>query len=164
MSTLKGKIYSRCSIAPIYPTKSHFQRTLSRERRARVRKNVAAHQEKDKKTGKRKAGEERRREINFKELCAALLQSLRGQHGEKMVCVGRSAWGNWNPRKGQQSFRPNPNGVGDCTTTLRRLLIGAVQFFSLSILYIRQKFRTSLFRKIRVNTCFGDGQKVRIND
>ena len=37
-----------------------------------------------------------------------------------------SARGNWDPRKGQQPFRPNPNGVGDRTTTLRRLLIGAV--------------------------------------
>ena len=33
--------------------------------------------------------------------------------------------GNWDPRKGQQPFRPNPNGVGDCTATLKRLLIGA---------------------------------------
>ena len=39
-------------------------------------------------------------------------------------------------------------------------MIAAVQFCSLYILYIRQKFRPSLFRKIRVNTCFGDGQKV----
>ena len=36
-----------------------------------------------------------------------------------------SARGNWGPRGGQQPFRPNPNGAGDCTTTLRRLLIGA---------------------------------------
>ena len=37
-----------------------------------------------------------------------------------------SARGNWDPREGQQPFRPNPNGAGDRTTTLRRLLIGAV--------------------------------------
>ena len=37
-----------------------------------------------------------------------------------------SAWGNWDPWEVQQLFRPNPNGVGDRTTTLRRLLIGAV--------------------------------------
>ena len=36
-----------------------------------------------------------------------------------------SARGSWNPREGQQPFRPNPNGVGDHTTTQRRLLIGA---------------------------------------
>ena len=37
-----------------------------------------------------------------------------------------SARGNWDPREGQNPFQPNPSGVGDCTTTLRRLLIGAV--------------------------------------
>ena len=41
-----------------------------------------------------------------------------------------SARGNWDPRKSQQPFRPNPNGAGDRTTTLRRLLIGAVAFTS----------------------------------
>ena len=43
-----------------------------------------------------------------------------------------------------------PKRVGDRTTTLTRLLIGAVQFCSLYmyILYIRQKFRTSLSKKI----------------
>ena len=35
----------------------------------------------------------------------------------------RSARGNWDPREGQQQFRPNPNEAGDRTTTLRRLLI-----------------------------------------
>ena len=38
-----------------------------------------------------------------------------------------SAQGNWDPQGGQQPFRPNPNGARDCTTTLRRLLIGAEQ-------------------------------------
>ena len=32
------------------------------------------------------------------------------------------------------------------------------------ILYIQPKFGISLFRKIRVNACYGDGQKVRIDD
>ena len=32
------------------------------------------------------------------------------------------------------------------------------------ILYARQKFRTLLFKKIGVNTCFGDRQKVRNDD
>ena len=31
------------------------------------------------------------------------------------------------------------------------------------ILYIRQKFRTSLSKKIRVNTCFEDEQKEMMN-
>ena len=65
---------------------------------------------------------ENRRPI-LKKLCAALLRSFRGQHSEKMM---ESAQGNWDPREDQQPFRPNPNGIGDRTTTLRRLLIGAV--------------------------------------
>ena len=36
-----------------------------------------------------------------------------------------SAWGGWDPQKGQQPFRPKPNGVWDRTTTWRRLLMGA---------------------------------------
>ena len=43
-----------------------------------------------------------------------------------------SAQSNWDPREGQQPFRPNSNGVGDCTTTLRRLLIGPLRI-SLSL-------------------------------
>ena len=40
----------------------------------------------------------------LKRLCAALLQSFRGQHGEKIVCVGGNAQGNWDPREDQQPF------------------------------------------------------------
>ena len=43
-----------------------------------------------------------------------------------------SARGNWDLREGQQPFRPNPNGVGDRTTTLRRLLIGEDRSWSFS--------------------------------
>ena len=41
-------------------------------------------------------------------------------------------------------------------------MIGTVQFFSLYIyiLHIRQKFLTSLSKKIGVNTCFEDEQKI----
>ena len=88
--------------------------------------NVIANQEKEKneeiKKGKRRAGEKRRQVTELKKLCAALLPLFRGQHREKME---GSVRGNWDPREGQQPFRPNPNGVGDRTTTLRRLLIGA---------------------------------------
>ena len=66
---------------------------------------------------------ENRRPI-LKKLCAALLRSFREQHSEKMKGSGR---GNWDPREGQQPFRPNPNGFGDRTTRLRRPLIGAVR-------------------------------------
>ena len=47
-----------------------------------------------------------------------------GSTAKNGLCKG-SAQGNWDPREGQQPFRPNPNEVGDCITTLRRLLIGA---------------------------------------
>ena len=94
--------------------------------------NVTAHQEKEEnektRKGKRGAGEKKREKKRpiLKMLCAALLRSFRGQHSEKME---GSAWGNWDPREGQQPFRPNPNGAGDRTTTFRRLLIGAVEVF-----------------------------------
>ena len=64
---------------------------------------------------------ENRRPI-LKMLCAALLLSFMGQHSKK---IKGSARCNWDPREGQQPFRPNPNGAGDRTTTLKRLLIGA---------------------------------------
>ena len=90
--------------------------------------NLTAHQEKEEneetKKGKRGAGEKKRenKQPILKKLCAALLRSFRGQHSKKMK---GSARGNWDRREGQQPFRPIPNGAGDRTTTLRRMLIGA---------------------------------------
>ena len=40
-----------------------------------------------------------------------------------------SVRGDWDPREDQQRLRPNPNGVEDRITTLRRLLIGAETLF-----------------------------------
>ena len=129
--------------------------------------SVAVHQEKEKneKTGKRKAGEERR-QADFKEAECYPSAVVQGAARRKNAMREGSVRGHWDPREGQQPFQPNPNGVGNRTTTLRRLLIGAVQFCSLyiDILHIRQKFRTSLSKKIRVNTYFEDGQKVRNDD
>ena len=48
-----------------------------------------------------------------------------------------SARGNWDPREGQQPFRPNPNGVEDRTTTLRWLLIGAVRLDFVLVVVVR---------------------------
>ena len=65
--------------------------------------NVAAYQEKDEKTGKRKEGEERR-QTDFKEaVCypTAVVQRAAGR--KNGLCEG-SARGNWNPREGQQPF------------------------------------------------------------
>ena len=114
--------------------------------------------------GKRKAGEERK-QADFKEAaCYPSAVVQRAARQKNSLCEG-NARDNWDPREDQQPFRPSPNGVGDRTTTLRQPLLGAVQFYSLYmyILYNRQKFRTSLSKKIGVNTCFGDGQKVRKN-
>ena len=67
--------------------------------------NVATHQEKEKneKTVKRKAGEERK-QADFKEAAcypSAVVQgAVRRKNG---LCEG-SARGNWDPRKGQQPF------------------------------------------------------------
>ena len=106
----------------------------------------------------------------LKRLRAILLRSIKGAARRKNGLCEGSARGNWDPREGQQPFRTNPNEVGDRTNTLRRLLIGVVQFCSLCmyginyIYRLRQKFRTSLSKKIGVDTCFGDGQKVRNDD
>ena len=67
--------------------------------------NVAAHQEKEKneKTDKRKAGEERRLADFKKAACypSAVVQGAARQ--KNGLCKG-SARGNWDPRKGQQPF------------------------------------------------------------
>ena len=65
--------------------------------------NVAAHQDKEKneKTGKRKAGEERR-QADFKEAAcypSAVVQMAARR--KNSLCEG-SAQGNWDPRESQQ--------------------------------------------------------------
>ena len=117
MSTLDGPIWSKCSMALTCPASHISSAHRAGKDEARVEMNVIAYQEEK---NRDEYGQERenRRPI-LKKLCAALLRSFRGQHGEKMK---GSAWDRW---KGQQPFRPNPNGVGDRTTRLRRLLIGA---------------------------------------
>ena len=122
--------------------------------------NVVAHQEE--KTGKRKAGEERK-QANFIE-AACYPAVVQRAARRKMVCVRRVPGVTGTLWKTNSNF--NPNRIGDRTNMLRRLLIGVVQFCSLwmYILYIRLKFRSSLSKKIGVNTCIGDGQKVRNDD
>ena len=122
MGILNRPIWSRCNIALTCPARSHFQRTQSRERCGqgldeRYRSSREGDEDGQEKCRKR----ENRRSI-LRKLCAALLRSFRGHHDEKMKA---SARGNWDSREVQLPFRLNPNGVGDRTTTLRRLLIGA---------------------------------------
>ena len=100
----------------------------------------------------------------LKRLRATLLRSFRGLYGEKMVCVRGVLRVTGTLGKANSHFDPTQTGRQP-TTTLRRLLIGAVQFCSLYmyILYIRQKFRTLLSQKIGVNTCFEDGVWLKRN-
>ena len=96
--------------------------------------NIAAHQEEKKeetKTGKRKP-ENRRQATDFKAACCPSAVAQGATRRQNGLCEG-SFRGNWDPREGQQPFRPNPNGVGDCTTTLMRLLIGEVVITSLTM-------------------------------
>ena len=69
--------------------------------------NVAAHQEKEKnkKTGKRKAGVGRR-QANLKRLRATLLRSFRGLHGKKMVSVRRVPGATGTLGKANSHFDP----------------------------------------------------------
>ena len=104
---------------------------------------------------------ENRRPI-LRKLCAALLRSFRGQYSEKMK---GSARGNWDSREVQQPFWPNPNRVGDRTTTLKRLLNGGGKYAAKWCTYMRtiphrnskmcisaiicQKLFSHLIRKLR---------------
>ena len=55
------------------------------------------------------------------------LSTITCRHNNKLQQYSaRSACGNWDSRQGQQPFRLNPNGIGDHTTILMRLLIGAI--------------------------------------
>ena len=57
-------------------------------------------------------------------LRAALLRSFKGCTAKKWSVCGECQ-GNWDPREGQEPFRPNRNSVRGSTTTLRRQLIAA---------------------------------------
>ena len=71
--------------------------------------NVGAHQEKDKKTGKRKAGVERRQETDFKETVCCLFTVVQGVALQKNGLCWRSARGNWDPKEGQQPWGWGPH-------------------------------------------------------
>ena len=67
--------------------------------------NVAAHQDKEKneKTGKRKAGVERR-QANFKEAACYPSAVVQGAARRKNGLCEGSARGNWDPWEDQQAF------------------------------------------------------------
>ena len=89
---------------------------------ARVRMNIVAHQEKEK-NEETKMGRE---ETDFKEAACCPSVVIRGAEQRKNGLCKGSARSDWDSQEGQQPFLPNSNGAGDCTTTLRRLLIRAV--------------------------------------
>ena len=73
--------------------------------------NVAAHQDKEKneKTGKKNAGEDR---PILKGLRATLLQSFRGLHRKKMVCLRGVLGVTGTLRKANSHFNPTQTGLG----------------------------------------------------
>ena len=88
--------------------------------------NVAAYQkEKNEKTGKTKAGEERR-QADFKETACYLSAVVQGAARRKNGLCDGSDRGNLRPSERPTAILAQPKRVGDRTTTLRRLLIGTV--------------------------------------
>ena len=75
--------------------------------------NVAAHQdmEKNEKTGKRKAGKERR-QADFKEAACYSSAVVQGLHGEKMVCVRGVPGATGTLRKANSHFNPIQTELG----------------------------------------------------
>ena len=75
--------------------------------------NVAAHQDKEKneKSGKRKAGVERR-QASFKEAACYPSAVVQGVHGKKMVCVRRVPGVTGTLRKANSHFNPTQMGLG----------------------------------------------------
>ena len=75
--------------------------------------NVAAHQEKEKieKTGKKKAGEERR-QADFEETACYPSAVVQGLHNEKMVCVRGVPGVTGTLGKANSHFDPTQTGLG----------------------------------------------------
>ena len=76
--------------------------------------------------------QEKRQATNFKgSACCPSAVVQRASRRKNGLCEG-SVRGNWDPRKDQQPSQPNPNEVGDRTTTLRRLLRSAADALSIA--------------------------------
>ena len=92
-----------CSIALTYPARSHFQRTLNRERRYK------GLNERSRSSGEGEELEDiqekgRRRQANFKEAACCPSAVVQGAARRKNGLCEGSARGNWDPREGQQPF------------------------------------------------------------
>ena len=129
MNTLDEPIWSKYSIAVTYLARSDFQRMLSKKDGSRVGMNVTAHQEKKKnketKMGMKKAREGRRYATDFRKAVHCPSAVVQGAARQKKWFVRWECQGKLGPSEKPQPFRPNPNGVGNRITMLRRLLIGA---------------------------------------
>ena len=86
--------------------------------------------------GKRKVGEKRRQATYFEEVACCPSAVTQGAARQKNGLYEESRGVTGTLGK-PAAISTQPKRVWDCTTTLRRLLIGAVQFCSLYILYIR---------------------------
>ena len=121
MSILDGPIWSRCIIALTCPARVTFpahteQGTVG----SKVGMNVTAHRKK-KKNGETKTGRKGRRQAtDFKEAVCCPSAGRSGEKHSKKMVQGGAPGVTWTLGKGQKPFRPNPNGVGDRTSTLRR--------------------------------------------
>ena len=145
MSTLGGSIWSTCSIALTCPARSHFHCPLNSERWGQGW-DERCRSSKKKRRMRRRARERQEKKGNrFQRVCVLSFCGRSGGSTAKKWFVWGSAWGNWDPREGQTPFPPSPNGVGNHTCTLRRLLVNAVQSCLLYLLYIQQKFCSSIF-------------------
>ena len=89
-----------CSIALTYPARSHFQRTLNRERQDK------SWDERCHSSGEGEEFQEkgRIRQANFKEAACYPSAVVQGAARRKNGLCEGSARGNWDPREGQQPF------------------------------------------------------------
>ena len=115
----------------------------------------------------------RRRQANFKEAECYPSAVVLGLHGEKMVCVRGVPGVTGTLGEANSHFDPTQTGRGphhhveaavdSCSSILLALRVHVHTIYTRTCTctrYIRQKFRTSLSKKIGVNTCFEDGQKI----
>ena len=128
--------------------------------------NVSAHQEKEKneKKGKRKAVEERIQATDLKEAACCPFAVVQGAVRQKKLARGEFPE-YLGPSKRPTTISTESKRVGNCSTTMMWLLIGAVQFFSLYILYCTYDKNFALHHSERLELmCFVDEQKVRIDN
>ena len=115
MSTLDGPIWSKYSIALNYPARSHFQRTLSKERWVQGWDERYAHQEKKKNEETKRAlkrperGEERRPILEKTVYClsAVVQEAARRKNGSRRVPGVTGTLG-----KANSHFDPTQTGLG----------------------------------------------------